>query len=388
MKVYNRLDSIPPYLFAQLDQLRNEMTSKGYDLIDISIGDPDLPTPQFIIDSLCEGVKDIKNFRYPPYEGTFEFRESVSNYYKRHFGVYIDPSSEAIALIGSKEGIVHLSLAAVDRNDIALVPEPGYPVYKSSVCMAGGQPHIIPLTEDSGFMPQLDDIDRDTAEKTKIIYINYPNNPTGAVCSIDILKSIVEFAHKYDIIICNDIAYNEIVFDGIKPVSIMCIDGARDVAVELGTLSKSYNMTGWRIGYAVGNKDILKMIMKMKSNSDSGQFGAIQHAASCALDYGDSYIENLRNIYEQRRNNALAKLRSIGIEPVIPKGSFYIWFKVPQCCSSGEYAAKLAMKCGVIVTPGKAFGAYGEGYCRIALTVDEKIFNNAIERWRQSNIVY
>lgn len=382
MKHFSRLDSIPPYIFADLDRLREEMTKKGLQIIDISIGDPDLPTPGFIVDALREGLKDTKNYRYPPYEGTYEFRKAVADYYKRRFNVEIDPEDEVIALIGSKEGITHLTLAAIDRDDVALVPEIGYPIYKTSVYMAGGLPYFIPLSEKNMYLPELDKIPDEVAKKAGIMFINYPNNPTGAVCNSAVYKKVVQFALENDIIICNDAAYNELVFDNIKPLSILNTADAKKVSVEIGTLSKSYNMTGWRIGYAVGNKEILKKIMIVKSNTDSGQFGAIQHAASSALYNGDLYIDYIREIYENRRNNALDKLKEIGVDAFYPQGSFYIWFKVPEGYSSCEYAMKLVRERGVIVTPGSAFGVSGEGCCRIALTVDISVFDKAIEKMR------
>ena len=380
MKVFNRLNRIPPYFFSNLDKLKSDIALKGHEVIDLSIGDPDLPTPNFIIEALFKGAQDKINYRYPPCGGTYEFREAVSNYYKRRFGVALDPYEEVITLIGSKEGIAHLSLALIDSDDIALVPEPSYPIYKSSVLIAGGQPYPVILSEENGFLPQLDKVDKETLIKAKIMFINYPNNPTGAVCSIDSFKDIVEFATHNDIIICNDTAYNEILFDNKKPQSLLSVEGAKEVAVELGTLSKSYNMTGWRIGYAVGNRQILKKLLAIKENMDSGQFGAIQHAGSAALNYGDGYIEYLKNVYKKRRDNAIVLLEEIGLKPILPKGTFYVWFKVPEGYSSKEYAIKLASECGVIITPGNAFGKSGEGYCRISLTVDESIFELAAEK--------
>lgn len=386
MKPCNRLDKIPPYIFADLDRLRKDMIQKGMEIIDISIGDPDLPTPSFIIDALYEGMKNVNNYRYPPYEGTYEFRKSVADYYKRRFGVELDPEDEVVALIGSKEGIAHLCLALIDRDDTAFVPEPAYPIYKTSVCMAGGIPHTITLFEDSGFLPDLSCINNDAAKRAKLVFFNYPNNPTGAVCDAGTYKSIIEFALENDIIVCSDAAYNELVFDKLTPLSILSISDSKRVAVEFGTLSKSYNMTGWRIGYAVGSREILRKLMIVKSNTDSGQFGAIQHAACAALDKGDGYIDYIRNVYENRRNNALNRLKSAGFETFDSKGSFYIWFKVPDLLTSHEYVSRVVKECGVIITPGSAFGPSGEGYCRIALTVDNNIFDKAIERISSSGL--
>lgn len=383
MKEYARIRRIPKYMFSDLDKIKNKLQKEGREIIDISIGDPDLPTPEFIIRALQEGSEDIVNHRYPPYEGTYEFRKAVADYYKRRFNVDLDMNDEVAALIGSKEGITHLSLALVDEGDMAIVPDPAYPIYNSSIFLAGGIPCITPLTADNHFIPDLSIIDKNTAKKIKLMYINYPNNPTGAVSSLDSLKYIIEFARENEIIVCNDAAYNEIVFDNNKPVSILNIDGAKDVAVELCSLSKSYNMTGWRIGYAVGNKEVLKKLMVIKMNTDSGQFGAIQHAASAALNHGDHHIEYMKRLYKKRRDTVLSALRECGIEATIPEGSIYIWFKIPHKMRSEEYAAELIKKFGIIVTPGTAFGIFGEGYCRIALTVDEMTLKNAVRRMKK-----
>lgn len=387
MKDSNRIKSIPKYMFSDLDRLRSKMSKEGREVIDISVGDPDLPTPEFIVKSLQKASEVKEYHRYPPYEGTYGFRKSVADYYKRRFDVELDPDGEVAALIGSKEGITHLTIALVDEGDIALVPDPAYPTYRNSVYIAGGTPYIMPLKEENNFTPDLSSIDSITAQKSKLMYINYPNNPTGSVCGIESFKDIVEFARKNDIIVCNDAAYNEIVFDNNKPVSILSVDGSKEVAVEIGTLSKSYNMTGWRIGYIVGNREIIKRLMAIKTNTDSGQFSAIQHAASVALDYGDDYIAYIKEIYKSRRDEAVTKLRDIGMSVISPKGSFYLWFKVPNGYSSSEFAAKLIEECGIIVTPGNAFGGYGEGYCRIALTIDEMQFEKAVEKIRRSIMV-
>lgn len=379
MKSYKRIESIPPYLFSDLDKLRCKLINTGCDLIDLSIGDPDLPTPQFIIDALKYAADDAVNYRYPPYEGTSEFKNAVAQYYKRRFNVELDPNSEVIALIGSKEGIAHLTIALVDNGDTAIVPEPSYPIYTSSVNLAGGKPFFVKLSEDKGFLPDLFSIDKRTLEFTKLIFVNYPNNPTGAVCSLEYYKLLADFALFHDIIIVNDAAYNEIIFKG-KPVSIMQVDEAKKCAIEFGSLSKSYNMAGWRIGYAVGNRDILRKLAAVKSNIDSGQFGAIQYAAAQALNNGDRFISYLRDVYKSRRDETTKALSSAGIDYFIPDGSFYIWCKTPDHISSSEFAYKLADKSGVLVTPGYAFGKSCGGYFRLSLTNDMDKINKAVER--------
>lgn len=380
MKKCCRIERMPRYMFSDLDSIKNKMLKEGRDVIDISVGDPDLPTPGFIIDALKDASEDRRYHRYPPYEGTFEFKKAVADYYKRRFNVSLDAESEVIALIGSKEGITHLSLALLDEGDIAIVPDPGYPIYAISAHIAGATPHAVHLKRENNFLPDICEIDECTQKLAKLMFINYPNNPTGAVCSLDSMRNIIEFARKNDIIVCNDAAYNEIVFDNNKPVSLLNVIGAKEYGVELGTLSKSYNMTGWRIGYAVGNSDALKKMMAIKVNTDSGQFGAIQHAASEALNKGDGHILYMNEIYRKRRNKAAALLKGIGIDVYMPQGSIYLWFKVPCGYTSEKFASELIEKCGVIVTPGTAFGAFGEGFCRAALTVDDGDFEKAVSR--------
>lgn len=379
MKEYGRLKNIPPYMFSGLDNLKNSLLNRGYDIIDLSIGDPDLPTPDFIVEALKRGADDCKNHRYPPYRGTREFREAVADYYRRRFGVLLDADCEVIALLGSKEGIAHLSLALIDEGDIAIVPDPSYPVYKSSVSIAGGEPHILCLTEEKGYFPDFDGIDEAIARKANLMFLSYPNNPTGTVCTKDFYIKAVEFARRYGIAIACDAAYNEIVFDG-KAMSILQVRGAKDVAVEFGTLSKTYSMTGWRIGYAVGNSELIRALAAIKENMDSGVFGAVQHAGAVALNQGDGYIEYMKGIYKKRRDMAVELLHDAGISFIKPMGGFYIWIRVPEGYTSYEYASMLAEKCGVVITPGAAFGRYGEGYCRLSLTTGEDKLSEALYR--------
>jgi LL-diaminopimelate aminotransferase len=384
MRACDRINSIPPYMFAKLDRIKREMQSKGYEVIDLSVGDPDLPVPDFIIESLKEGLKVEKFHKYPPYEGIFEFRKAVADYYKRRYNVDLDPEREVAALIGSKEGIVHLTLSLIDYGDTAIVPDPGYPIYKASVHLAGGKPYTMQLKRENSFLPDIKEINDRIVRTAKLMYINYPNNPTGSVCDIEVLRNLVEFAEENDIVVCNDAAYNEIIFKNEKPLSIINADTGKKVSIEFGTLSKSYNMTGWRIGYAVGNSDIIKRLMIVKSNTDSGQFAAIQYAASSALNYGDEYIDYCKGIYRERRDKALLLLKRAGIDAVTPEGTFYVWFKVPGAVSSSQFASNLIEKKGVLITPGNAFGIFGEGYCRIALTVDNDMLEKAVEKIKQS----
>lgn len=383
MKSYRRLGSIPPYTFAELNKLKSDMVLRGLDVIDISIGDPDLSPPKEVSDSLIESLKESRFHKYPPYEGIFEYRKSVSDYYRRRFNVELDPESEVVALIGSKEGIAHLTLSLVDNGDIAIVPDPGYPVYRISTLMAGGIPYTAPLLIENNFLPDVDGIDKAIAKKAKLMYINYPNNPTGAVCSTEKMRKIVSFAAENKLTLCNDAAYDEIVFDE-RPLSMMNIEGARECGIEFGTLSKSYSMTGWRIGYAVGSRDVLKKLMLVKSNLDSGQFGAIQHAASAALNRCDYYLDMIKETYKKRRDTAAGLLRETGLEVFMPQGTFYIWFKVPDGLTSAEFAKRLIGEQRLMVTPGSSFGSFGEGYCRLSLTVDIDIIEEAVKRISQS----
>lgn len=383
MKSYHRLGSIPPYAFAELNRMKSEMLRRGCDVIDLSIGDPDLSPPREAIASLNEGLGDPRFHKYPPYEGIFEYRKSVADYYRRRFGVKLDPESEVIALIGSKEGIAHLTLGLVDSGDVTLVPNPGYPVYGISTLLAGGVPYELPLLRQNDFLPSVEGIGRDILRRTKLMYVNYPNNPTGAVCPPERMAELVSFAADNQIVLCNDAAYNEIVFGG-APFSMLSIEGAKESCVEFGTLSKSYSMTGWRIGYAVGSRDTLRKLLLVKSNLDSGQFGAIQHAASVCLDRCDYYLDMIRETYKKRRDAALSLLSEKGLQAFIPEGTFYIWLKVPGGLTSAEFAGRLISNGRLIVTPGCAFGDRGEGYCRLSLTAGIGTIGRAAERIAES----
>lgn len=379
MKTYNRISNMPPYMLEELTRLKYELSKCGHCIIDLSIGDPDLPTPGFIINALKKGVEDKRYYRYPPNKGTDEFRNAVADYYRRRFNVTLDPDNEILALIGSKEGIAHLSLALIDTGDNAIIPEPSYPIYKSSVYMAGGHPFLLYLNEGNNYLPDISFMDEGCTKNIKIMYMNYPNNPTGSICDIEYFNKLIRFALKNDIMIVNDSAYNEIVFDR-KPVSILEAEGAKNTALEIGTLSKSYNMTGWRIGYMVGNSEAINKVSIIKSNIDSGQFGAVQHAAATALNEGDEYILQIKEVYKRRRDLVLKIFYDSGVSYAVPYGTFYVWFKVPQNISSLEYAYRLVIETGVLVTPGVAFGSSGEGFCRLSLTTDEAQLSAAVEK--------
>jgi LL-diaminopimelate aminotransferase len=375
-----RIEQIPPYLFAEIDKKKVEMRQKGMDLIDLGIGDPDLPTPKLIIERLKAAAENPKNHRYPSYEGMFEFRTAVARWYERRFGVKLDPKTEVLSLIGSKEGIAHIPLAFVNPGDYALVPTPGYPVYRVSTLFAGGTPHFLPLRKENGFLPNLSDIPREVAEKAKLLFINYPNNPTSAIADRSFFEEVVAFAHRYQTIVCHDAAYSEVAFDGYQPPSFLEVEGAKEVGIEFHSLSKTFNMTGWRIGFAVGHSEIVSALGRLKTNIDSGVFQAIQEAGIEALNHFDTPLPEIIKIYERRRDVLVKGLREIGLDVDLPKATFYLWFQVPRGYTSAQFATLLIEQAGIVATPGSGFGDAGEGFIRMAMTVDEKRLQEAIER--------
>ncbi len=383
--VAERLNRLPPYLFAKLDEQKTEARAKGVNIIDMGIGDPDIPTPQHIIARLITAAKDPRHHRYPSYIGLLSFREAVSEWYKARFGVRLDPGKEVLSLIGSKEGIGHIPFAFINPGDIALVPDPAYPVYKNSVILAGGIPHTVPLLKENSFLPDFNALDKEGILNTcKLLFLNYPNNPTSACAERDFFQKAVELAHKHNFFICHDAAYSEIAFDGFRPPSILQIDGAMDVAIEFHSLSKTYNMTGWRIGFAVGNSHILAGLGKVKTNLDSGIFEAIQMAGIAALTGPDTEVARTVSIYQERRDLLCKGLEAIGLKFEKPRATFYVWVEVPQGFNSTSFSGLLLDKCGIVCTPGIGFGSYGDGYVRMALTVDIENINKLLERLNQA----
>ena len=375
-----RLKQIPPYLFAEIDRLKNEMIRRGVDVIDLGVGDPDLPTPPHIVERLKEAAEDPENHRYPSYNGLFSFRRAVSDWYKRRFGVDLDPEREVIALIGSKEGIAHLPLAFVDPGDVVLVPNPAYPVYHIGTIFAGGRPYYMPLLEENGFLPNLEKIPEDIARRAKLIFVNYPNNPTAAVADLDFFERLKRFAKKYNIIVCHDAAYTELSYDGYRPPSFLEVKGSKEIAIEFHSLSKTYNMTGWRIGFAVGNADVIKALKEVKSNIDSGVFQAVQWAAIAALEGSEDAVEKNRGVFQERRDILIDGLRKIGLRVQRAKATFYLWARVPSGYSSASFSRFLLERAGIVTTPGSGFGDAGEGYIRIALTVPKERIIEAVKR--------
>jgi LL-diaminopimelate aminotransferase len=377
-----RIRLLPRYLFAEIDKKIKAAQEKGIDVIKLGIGDPDSPTPGYIIKRMQEEVARPSNHTYPPDEGVKEFREAVAAYYLRRHGVELDPGKEVVPLIGSKEGIAHISFCFTNPGDVNLVPDPGYPVYGIGTLFAGGIPQEMPLLKEKGFLPDLRSIPVEAASRAKLLFLNYPNNPTGAVATKEFFEEAVSFAREYNLIICHDAAYNEIAFDDYRPVSILEIEGAKEVAIEFNSLSKTFNMTGWRIGYAVGNSLAVEALYRFKTNVDSGLFKAIQYAGVEAFTNPlmEPFLEDLRKLYRDRRDVVVKALQDAGWDIDPPKATFYIWAPVPQGYTSQEFVTYILEKTGVVVTPGRGFGKNGEGYFRIALTVGEERLKEAMER--------
>ena len=362
----DRIKNLPPYLFAAIDKAKTQARSRGVDVIDLSVGDPDLPTPEHISEALCRGAKDASNHQYPSYEGKLTFRTAVADWYRQTFNVDLDPSNEVLTLIGSKEGIAHAPLAFINPGDAALVPDPAYPVYRTATAFAGGESVIMPLLRENRFLPDLDAISPEDARRAKIMFLNYPNNPIGASADKAFFKKLLDFARDYDIIVMHDNPYSETYYDGNRSMSLLEIEGAKDVAVEFHSLSKTYNMTGWRIGSVVGNAGVVAGIGKIKSNIDSGTFGAVQDAGIVALQSPKSVVDGIRKIYQQRIEILYRALKDLGLELDKPRATLYLWAWVGG--SSIEYAGRLLEKTGIVATPGVGFGKYGEGYVRFSIT--------------------
>jgi LL-diaminopimelate aminotransferase len=376
----DRLKQLPPYLFMEIDRLKAEVQAKGVDIIDLGVGDPDLPTPVHILDRLAEASRDPKNHRYPSYSGMNDFRKAVADWYGRRFKVTLDPGKEVVTLIGSKEGIAHFPLAFLNPGDLALVSSPGYPVYHIGTLFAGGQSIFLPLLKKNRFLPDLSAIPAETAQKAKVLFINYPNNPTAAVADRKFFEQVVQFARENRIIVCHDAAYSEVAYDGYQPMSFLEIPGAKEVGIEFHSLSKTYNMTGWRIGFAVGNEKLIAGLSQVKSNIDSGAAQAIQWAGIEALEGPQEGLAELNRIYQKRRDLMTAGLRKIGLNLETPKATFYLWIEVPKGYTSAQTTIHLLEKTGIVTTPGNGFGDPGEGYFRISLTNPEDRLQEAVAR--------
>ena len=380
MHTARRLEQIGAYLFADLDRKQDELIARGVDVLNLSVGDPDLPTPAHIIDALMEGATDVRSHRYPPYGGTMEFKNAVAGWYARRFGVTLDADREVLALIGSKEGLAHLPWATLDPGDVALVPDPGYPVYRSATIMAEGVPHPVPLRAEEGFLPDLGAIPADVLRRAKLLFLNYPNNPTAATATLRFFNEAVAFARRHRLLLAHDNSYSEIAYDGYRPPSILEADGAKDVAIEFHSLSKTYCMTGWRVGFAVGNAQAVGTLGKIKTNIDSGVFRAVQHAGIAALTGTQIPVADRLRIYQGRRDRVTTALRAIGWHVPDIKATFYVWIPVPDGTSSAAFAAAVLEKTGIVITPGAGYGQQGDGYVRLSMTVPDQRLDEALDR--------
>lgn len=382
-----KLGLLPPYLFTEIDRKVSEARAKGVDIISLGIGDPDLPTPQPIVDALIAGVQDPDTHNYPSNQGNIELMTAAENWMQSRFGVTVEAKKgEILSLIGSKEGLAHMILAYVEAGDVVLCPSPGYPVYNNYTLLVGGEPYTLPLLAENGFLPDLDAIPEDIAKRTKLLFLNYPNNPTGAVCTEAFIQKAIAFCKQYDIVLCHDNAYSEMTYDGYQAPSFLAVEGAKDVCVEFFSLSKMYNMTGWRIGFAAGNADLIRPLATVKNNTDSGVFKAIQRAGAAGLNQSAQLTAGLNEIYGSRRTLFVNGLRELGWNLAMPEATFYLWLPVPTGFTSVEFVTFLLEKCGVVVPPGTGYGSQGEGFFRVALTVPEAKLTEVLERMKTAGV--
>lgn len=386
MQQSKRLSKIPPYLFARIDEKIAQAKAQGIDIISLGIGDPDTPTINSVVEAMHTAIDNPKNHDYPPYNGTDEFRKASADWMKKRFNVELDPDNEILAHIGSKEAIAHIFFAFVDAGDITLCPDPGYPVYQNATILAGGEPYSMPLLAENNFLPDFDKIPIEVAKKAKIMFLNYPNNPTGAVCDVDFFQKAVDFCKKYDILLCSDNAYCEMTYDGYIAPSVFQAKGAKDIAIEFYSHSKSYNMTGWRVGFVAGNKDAVKALGTIKNNIDSGVFKAVQQAAIQAYNAPKEQIDKLNAMYKERKDVMEAGLKELGWNIKPSKATFYLWLPVPKGYTSEEFATVLLEKAHVVVPPGNGYGKYGEGFFRIALTKPVEVIKEALSRMKNAGI--
>jgi len=388
MKFSERFENIPPYLFAEIDKKIDEAKAKGLDIISLGVGDPDTPTLPNIVESMHKAIDDPETHNYPPYQGTAAFRKACADWMKNRFKADLNPVNEILALIGSKEGIAHVFFAFVDPGDYTLVPDPAYPVYKNATYLAGGTPYLMPIGPQNKYLPDLDKIPEDIAKKSKLIFLNYPNNPTGAVANIEYFKEVLEFAKKYDILICHDMAYSEMTYDGYVAPSFLEIEGAKEHCIEFFSHSKTYNMTGWRMGWAAGGSKLINALGIIKNNIDSGAFKAVQRAGIEAFNSPQSELDSLNALYKKRRDFMVQGLKELGWDIETPKATFYIWLPTPKGMGSVEFANLLLEKAHIVVPPGNGYGTNGEGFFRIAITLGEDRLKEAIQRMKDAGIRY
>ncbi len=387
MKLARRLNELPPYLFVEINRRITELRAGGKDIIDFGIGDPDLPTPSHIVERMCQAAHDPVNHRYPETDGLPELRQAITEWYERRFGVTLDPDKEVLPLLGSKEGIGHMGLCFVEPGDLALVPDPGYPPFSLGTILAGGEPYFMPLREENDFLPDFDAIPDEVADKAKLMWLNYPNNPTGAVADLNFFERAIHFAQRHGLAICHDAPYTEVAFEGYKAPSFMQTPGAKKTGVEFHSLSKTYHMTGWRVGMAVGNADIVNALFRVKSNLDSGVPQAIQYAAVEALSGSQEHIAKHNAVFQRRRDRLVTVLNGVGLMARIPRATFYVWAKIPQGYTSVHFVKKLLDEVGIAVTPGTGYGKEGEGYVRFSLTISDDRLEEGVNRlssWHRS----
>jgi LL-diaminopimelate aminotransferase len=388
MEVSHRLKAIPPYVFAEIDKKRQAAVARGVDVINLGIGDPDQPTPRHIVDAMHEALEKPINHHYPPFGGMKEYKEAAAEWCKKRFGITVDPATEVTSLIGSKEGLHNTIMAFIDQGDVGLIPDPGYPVYQTSILLAGGTPYFMPLTPENNFLPDLDAIPEDVCKKAKLIILNYPNNPTAGIADLAFFEKAVAFARKHDILLCHDLSYSEMTFDGYKAPSILQVPGAKDVAIELHTLSKTYNMTGWRIGFGIGNAQAIKALASLKSNVDTDVFKAIQVAAIAAFTGPTDHIDFCNKLYIERRDIAIKALGDLGWQIKPNKATFYMWLPTPKGVTSADFATQMLDTAGIVVPPGTAYGPNGEGFFRMSLCTDKDRLNEAFARMAKHSITF
>jgi len=384
LKLSRRLNDLPPYLFAEIDRRVEEKRAQGIDIINFGVGDPDLPTPPHIVEALCDQAAKPEHHRYPSYRGMPRFREAAAAWAEKRFGISLDPAAEVLALIGSKEGIAHFPLAFLNPGDVALIPDPAYPVYHSSTLFCGGVPAELPLSEERDFLPDLAAVPEEIWRMTRLVFVNYPNNPTAAVADHAFFEELLFYARKYDVVLAHDLAYSEITFDGYVAPSLLEIPGARDRTVEFHSLSKTYNMTGWRVGFALGGAEVIAAFAKVKENIDSGVFNAVQMAAVAALEGPQDCVSHNREVYSHRRDILVEGLRSIGWEVTSPRATLYVWMRTPEGIDSGVFAAELLEKAEIAVAPGSAYGSRGEGYIRFSLTLPDQLLLDGVGRLKKA----
>jgi LL-diaminopimelate aminotransferase len=380
VRIARRIESLPPYLFAELDKRIAGKRAQGVDVISLGTGDPDSPTPAHVVRAVREAAEDPSTHQYPSYYGLPTFRRAIADWYHTRFGVKLDPDAEVLPLIGSKEGLAHLSVAFIDPGDEALIPDPGYPVFGIGTMLAGGTPVSMPLRADTGFLPDFDQVA--VTPRTKILWLNYPSNPTAAVADLGFFERAVEFAREHDLLLAQDAAYSEMTFDGFVAPSVLQVPGALDVAIEFGSVSKTHNMTGWRVGWVVGNAEALRALGTVKTNLDSGIWNAVQTAAIAAIGGDQSHVEQLRALYQKRRDVVVGTFRDLGWDVETPKGSIYVWLPTPEGEGSAAFTTRLLDTTGVVVAPGTGYGKHGEGFFRVSLTIADDRLAEAMERIR------